>query len=217
MTTRLADGNIGNDDGVKLANRIPPLLNWITSDNTDKYMQYIHLHLNVREYRKGNAKMDNPEKYKQYINLHIFPSTLKDHSLSQKMNDDINIDSIITLSRKQVFNGLLVKKGTSVGLWGQNKSQLIKDLIPIQTLKKLLIFIEDQNEYIIFNIFNYKNSAPEFTPGFKWGSCYSIFSFIFMFFRSLFVLLSFFICSLCCMFFLDLRILITPLVSSNSS
>jgi hypothetical protein len=37
MTTRLADGNIGNDDGVKLANRIPPLLNWITSDNTDKH------------------------------------------------------------------------------------------------------------------------------------------------------------------------------------
>ena len=32
------------------------------------------------------------------------------------MNDDINIDSIITLSRKQVVNGLLVKKGTSVGL-----------------------------------------------------------------------------------------------------
>jgi hypothetical protein len=46
------------------------------------------------------------------------------------MNDDINIDSIITLSRKQVFNGLLVKKGTSVGLLGQNKSQLIRDLIP---------------------------------------------------------------------------------------
>jgi alcohol dehydrogenase YqhD (iron-dependent ADH family) len=116
MTTRLADGNIGNDDGVKLANIIPPLLNWITSDNTDKHKQYINLHINVREYRKGNTKIDNPEKYKQYINLHIFPSTLKDHSLSQKMNDDINIDSIITLSRKQVFNGLLVKKGTSVGL-----------------------------------------------------------------------------------------------------
>jgi hypothetical protein len=137
----------------------------------------------------------------------------------------------------------MVKKGTSVGLWGQNKSQLIKDLIPIQTLKKLLIFIaffvivsdllelkeiceglciacisldcpflhcsfgilvclgagvllifiEDQNEYIIFNIFNYKNSAPEFTPGFKWGSCYSMFSFICMYFRSL---LSVFIWSL---------------------
>jgi len=112
--------------------------------------------------------MDNPEKYKQYINLHIFPSTLKYHSLSQKMNDDIHIDSTITWSRKQVFNGLLVKKGTSVGLLGQNKSQLIplRDLIPIQTLQKLLIFIEDQNKYIFFNIFNYKNSAPEFTPGF---------------------------------------------------
>jgi hypothetical protein len=27
----------------------------------------------------------------------------------------------------------------------------------------LLVFIEDWNEYIIFNIFNYKNSAPEFS------------------------------------------------------
>jgi hypothetical protein len=34
--------------------------------------------------------------------------------------------------------------------------------------------------------------APEFTPCFQWGSCYSIFSFICMFCRSLFVLLYFF-------------------------
>ena len=36
-------------------------------------------------------------------------------------------------------------------------------------------------------------------------------------FISLFVLLYFFFCPLCCLFFFDIRILITPLVSSNSS
>ena len=50
-----------------------------------------------------------------------------------------------------------------------------------------------------------------------WGSCYSIFSFMCMFYRSLFVLLYFFFWPLCCLFFFDLRILITPLVSSKSS
>jgi hypothetical protein len=56
-------------------------------------------------------------------------------------------------------------------------------------------------------------SGPhEFTPGFKWGSCYSIFSF--MFCRSLDVL---FFWPLCCLFFFDIRILITPVVSSKSS
>jgi hypothetical protein len=52
-------------------------------------------------------------------------------------------------------------------------------------------------------------------PGFLWGSWYSIFSFMCMFCRSSFVLL--FFCLLCCRFFFDTRILITPLVSSNSS
>jgi hypothetical protein len=47
--------------------------------------------------------------------------------------------------------------------------------------------------------------------------CYSIFSFICMFCRSLFVLLYFFFWPLCCLFFFDIRILITPLVTSNSS
>ena len=55
-----------------------------------------------------------------------------------------------------------------------------------------------------------------FILGLQWGSYYSIFSFICMFFRSLFVLLSFFIQPLCCLSF-DLRVLITPLVYSNSS
>ena len=38
-----------------------------------------------------------------------------------------------------------------------------------------------------------------------------------MFCRSLFVLLYFFFWPLCCLFFIDIKILITPLVSSNSS
>ena len=66
------------------------------------------------------------------------------------------------------------------------------------------------------------------------GSCYSIYSFICMFCRSLFVFSGvrvtrslvlyvcfvdrcFFLLPLCCLFFFDIRILITPLVSSNSS
>ena len=36
------------------------------------------------------------------------------------------------------------------------------------------------------------SGAPEFTPGFKLGSCYWIFSFMCMFCRSLLILLSFF-------------------------
>ena len=63
----------------------------------------------------------------------------------------------------------------------------------------------------------YPSGVPEFIPGFNWGSCYSIFSFICMFCWSLFVLLYFFFWPLCCLFFFDIRILITPLVSSNSS
>ena len=63
----------------------------------------------------------------------------------------------------------------------------------------------------------YHSGAPEITPGFQWGSYYSIFSFLYFFCRSLFVLLYFFIWPLCCLFF-DIRmILIAPLVSSNSS
>jgi hypothetical protein len=54
-------------------------------------------------------------------------------------------------------------------------------------------------------------------PWFFVISCYSIFSFICMFSKSLFVLLCFFFWPLCCLFFFDLRLLITPLVSSNSS
>ena len=59
--------------------------------------------------------------------------------------------------------------------------------------------------------------AHAFTPGCQWGLCYSIFSFICMFCRSLFVLLSCIFWPLCYLFFFDLWILIIPLVSSISS
>jgi hypothetical protein len=51
----------------------------------------------------------------------------------------------------------------------------------------------------------------------KWGSCYSIFSCMCMFCRSLFVPLYFFCWYFCCLFFFDIRIMIVPLISSNSS
>ena len=63
-------------------------------------------------------------------------------------------------------------------------------------------------------------SLPEplsLPPGFWWGSCFSIFSFMCIFCRSLFVLLSFFFWPLYCLFFFDIRNVITSLVSSNSS
>ena len=63
----------------------------------------------------------------------------------------------------------------------------------------------------------YPSVTPEYTPGFQWGTCYSIFSSMCMFCRSLFVLLSFFFWPLCCLPFYDLPIPITLLVSSTSS
>jgi hypothetical protein len=51
-------------------------------------------------------------------------------------------------------------------------------------------------------------------PVFSGISCYSIFSFMSMFCRSLFVLLYSFFWPLCCLFF-DIRILITPWTSSS--
>ena len=63
----------------------------------------------------------------------------------------------------------------------------------------------------------YPSRAPGFTSSFQWASCYSIFSFICLLCRWLFVLLYFFYWPLCCLFFFDIRILITSLVSSNSS
>ena len=58
--------------------------------------------------------------------------------------------------------------------------------------------------------------SPTIKHATQWGSRYSIFSFMCVFCRSLFVLLYFFFWPLFCLFFFDVRILITPLVSSNS-
>ena len=55
----------------------------------------------------------------------------------------------------------------------------------------------------------YPSGESVFIPCFQWCLC--------MFCGSLFVLLSFFFQPLCCMSFFDLRILITPLVSSKTS
>ena len=52
----------------------------------------------------------------------------------------------------------------------------------------------------------YLSGAHDFTPSFSWCSCYSIFSFISMFCRSLFVPFYLFYWPLCCLFF-DIRIL----------
>ena len=58
---------------------------------------------------------------------------------------------------------------------------------------------------------SYPCRASVLNPGFLWGSWCLIVSFICMFCRSLFVLLYFFLWSLCCLLFLDLQILITSL------
>ena len=58
----------------------------------------------------------------------------------------------------------------------------------------------------------YPSGASEFTSGFQCGSCYLI-----LFCTSLFVLLCFFFRPLRCLFFFDIWILISPLLSSNSS
>ena len=55
----------------------------------------------------------------------------------------------------------------------------------------------------------------DFTPGFQWGSCYSIFSFMCMFCRSFCFLLSLFFDNFV-VSFIGIYILITSLASSNS-
>jgi hypothetical protein len=49
----------------------------------------------------------------------------------------------------------------------------------------------------------YPSGAPEFTPGFWWGSCYSIFSLMCMFCKSLFVFLYFILLALVLSVFLQ--------------
>ena len=80
------------------------------------------------------------------------------------------------------------------------------------TLTLLLIRRVPLVEKELLTLPEHLSSPPVFS-----GIRYSIFSFMCMFCRSLFVLLSFFFWPLCCPFFFDIRILITHLVSSNSS
>ena len=70
----------------------------------------------------------------------------------------------------------------------------------------------------IFTLFSFLKvifGVPEFTPSSQWGSCYSVFSCMCMVCKSSFC--TFYCWSLYCLSIFDLRILITPLVSSNSS
>ena len=81
--------------------------------------------------------------------------------------------------------------------------------------QKLMKFPRKINIYYVYHrVCNQiKKTVPLVEHGFQWESCYSIFSCMCMFCRSLFVLLYFFFCPLCCLFFFDLWIMITPLVS----
>jgi hypothetical protein len=63
----------------------------------------------------------------------------------------------------------------------------------------------------------YPSGAPKFTPVLSGVRVARSLGLCVVFCRSLFVLLSFFFWPLCCLSFFDLRILITPLVSSNIS
>ena len=79
-----------------------------------------------------------------------------------------------------------------------------------------LLFVPRYYE-ILTNLVTNFFSQDSNTSGFQWDSCYSIFSFMCMFCRSLFVFLYIFFWPVYCLSFFDLRVLITPLVSSNSS
>ena len=63
----------------------------------------------------------------------------------------------------------------------------------------------------------YPSGTPEFIPACNRVRVTRSFALSCMFCRSLFVLLSFFFWPLCCLSFFDVRLLITPLVSSKSS
>ena len=88
----------------------------------------------------------------------------------------------------------------------------------LDSCKYLTSIFKNQNKTKCLKLFTFdKYMKFEIMSLIYWGSCYSIFSFACMFCRSLFVLLSFFFCPLCFLSFFDVRILITPLISSSSS
>jgi len=62
---------------------------------------------------------------------------------------------------------------------------------------------------------DHSSGTPEINPGFQWGLCHSILSFLWSFMEIIFFFILFW--PLYCLFFFDLWLLITPLVSSNFS
>ena len=88
-----------------------------------------------------------------------------------------------------------------------------------------MTFNNENNSDAYSKVFSSRDTTPIIKTGAPESSSSPFYSgvvlartsvFYVVFFRSLVVLLSFIVKSLCCMFFFDLRILITLLVSSNS-
>ena len=86
-------------------------------------------------------------------------------------------------------------------LWALHKSQLLK------YIKVIHLYISITNNH--GNVPLVVNTSRPFLIHNLSCLCYSIFSLMCMFCRSLFVLLYFFFWPLCCLFFFDIRILIT--------
>ena len=85
-------------------------------------------------------------------------------------------------------------------------------LFSIMTYHRVCIYMQINTTGFTSRIgTTYPSGAPDFTPDFQWGSYYSIFSFMCMFCRSLFVLSLIFFWPLCCLLLFDIRILITSL------
>ena len=85
------------------------------------------------------------------------------------------------------------------------KHQSIND---VYVTGSVIILYINTSLYLVSTFSRFKIQKDPFT---------TIFSFMCMFCRSLFVLLYFVFWPLYCLYFFDIRILITPLVSSNSS
>jgi len=78
-------------------------------------------------------------------------------------------------------------------------------LLIVTRLTRRVLLVEQE----LFTLQEHLSSPPIF----YWGSCYY---YVYMFCRWLLVLLYFYFWPLWCLFFFDIRILIIPLVSSNS-
>ena len=117
---------------------------------------------------------------------------------------------------KYLFRYLYFLPDMHVSHSGNELISFISCACSIQCLGKSFYYVICLRLFVLYRASGqgtaHPSGAPEFTPGYQWGSCYSIFSFICMFCRSLFVLLYFYQWPLCCLLF-DIR----SLVSSNSS